>query len=289
MPTHIIGAILSLAAFLSFSISDAGRKLLANDYDIVSIVFWASSFAVFLIIAIALIKGEVKSLFDSTNIKIKLLRSLFISINSFFAISAFYLLPMADAYIVILTAPLIVIIISYFLYGEKITIYKAMAIGVGFAGALVVIKPGFAELNIGYIAAMGCAIFFALGNSLIKKIGNKGGTLSHSLYPQIISVILGAIYLKLDITPISINDLPLIILASVMLIAGTSFMAWAVNKIESSEAMLYHYSQIIWGIVMGYIIFSDMPDLNAMIGASLVLVSGILIYANSKKNRANNR
>ena len=281
---HFTGAILSVLAFLLYTIADASRKLLINDYDIISIIFWSSLLTVIIITITSLLtKNGLNNILVSHNMKMKILRGIILSFNTFFGLAAFSLLPMTNAYIIILTAPLIVVLLSSRMYGEKITRYKLLAIAIGFIGAFIVIRPGFTEFNIGYLAAFGCAVFFAIGSSLIKKIGNNEGTLSHSFYPQIMSVFLTAIYLMFDITPISLDDLPLVILASASIILGTSFIAWSMNKIQSSETMLYHYSQIIWGIIIGYIVFSDIPDIYSLIGASFVFSSGVVIYMNSRK------
>ncbi len=261
---------------------DAIGKWLTQSYSIAEITFFSSLFSL-LPVSFMLIKIPPKKLLSTQRPTLHLLRGIIILGLRLTALFAFSLMPLADGFAIILTGPIILCIISPFLLGDKNTIHQHLAIGIGFIGVLVVLRPGFTTFNVGIVGALGAAICFALNTVLMKKMSateNKGSML---FYGMSFTILASGLLMIPSFSMPGLLDLSLF--AACGLAAGFAqiFIFNALKTVSASMVGAFQYSCIVWGIVIGYLVWQTKPDIFIILGSIFIVISGITITKMAKK------
>ena len=187
-------------------------------------------------------------------------------------------LPLATVVSISFAAPIFTTIFSIFLLSEKVGIFRWLAVLVGFIGILIITEPGISELNIYYIFP----IIFCLGLSYVAITIRQ---LSSTEPVWLISF-----YFSLSITILSFFTIPqgwvmpnfnhLILLSLVGLFGGVANL-WLSQSYKYSEVSLVtplKYLALVFAIIFGYFIWSEVPTLKTLMGALLVILSSFIIF-----------
>lgn len=277
--------VLVLLSFASYNIADAFVKHTASIYYFAEAAFYPSIFYGFLVLIFHKKFGGIKSLITTKKKKLLLLRGLAGTgcyVN--FVISLNFI-TLAECYTLLLTAPFWIAILSIFFFKEKIGLHRWLAITIGFTGVLLVMRPGIEAINPYHLLMIFSAFCFAFFIIFTKKIGPEEPLITMVLAPIMVEA--------LFLIPLIINNgfqtnnlmLPqpehfiFFAMAGFFFLIGTSLSSIGFSSGESSLLAPLHYSQIIWGILIGYFIFHEMPDNWTFVGSAIIVSSGIyLIY-----------
>lgn len=274
-----------LMAFLGFTLwtgSDAIIRYL-NDYDTASVAFLSGATATGLAVIFSPFLGGIRASFAKPELPLRLIRGCIIAICGFFAVIAFANLELATAYAIIFVTPLLSKIISIFLTGEKIEPRAWLISLLGFMGVLVVVRPGMVTIGIGSLAALACSALFAVGFVLGRRINRDNQTLFSMTFFQYFFMALGC----LIIGPNDIWDMTMIEIILGMCVGAFGFLgALLVSNAYASAPTAYvapvHYIQIIWGVILGAVLFSEYPDIYTIIGGSIIVGAGLLLIKYSR-------
>lgn len=192
---------------------------------------------------------------------------------------------MTTAYAIIFIAPLLSKILSVFLMGERIRMRSWLITSLGFAGVLIVLRPGLIPLNTGSLAAIGCAFFFSLGFTLSRYIGQENQTiLSLGLF-QYLFVMAGTAYpafVQFQDLSFDIGDfLPLSLVGS-MAVIGSLSVSYGYANAPSAVIAPIHYTQIVFGTLWGMILFAEFPDFWTIAGSGVIVLAGLLLIRYSR-------
>ena len=187
-------------------------------------------------------------------------------------------LPLATVVSISFAAPIFTTIFSIFLLGEKVGVYRWLAVIVGFIGILVITEPGITSLNIYYIFP----IIFCIGLSYVAITIRK---LSSTEPVWLISL-----YFSISITLLSIFSIPLgwimpstkdfLILAMIGIFGGVANL-WLSQSYKYSEVSLVtplKYLALVFAIIFGYLIWDEIPTIKSLFGAGLVIFSTLIIF-----------
>jgi len=208
-----------------------------------------------------------------------LLRGFLTGNISFFIVSAFSHIPMADVYGVTFSVPFIAVIFAFFFLKESVGWHRWLAVIIGFVGVTVVIGPNFDVNGTGFYYALGAAAL--MGGSVItmRMIGkgeymplvylyNFGGML-------IINTLIGWDVISQFPMP-DMKHLPVIIANALLILAAIGMTTYALAHAQSTASVApLLYSQALWGVLLGYFLFSDIPNVSTIIGLSIVVGSGL--------------
>jgi drug/metabolite transporter (DMT)-like permease len=282
---HLVGIFFSLMAYFGFSVGDALRKHMSTGgLDPFYIIMWSSVFSAIFMVGFCLYKRRLKKDLTLKRPIMSVSRGFMNLLLGYLAILSFQYLAMTDAYILIMTAPIIGIVCFSLFFKEPIKPYKIGAVCLGFIGAVLVIKPGFGEWNNAYLAAIGVAIVFVLNNILLKKVVHVESKVSLIFYPNMVNIGCGMLILGAGAFQIPQGfTLGILMVAACTSLVGGLSMAWAIERIEASEVSLYHYVQVFYGVVIGYLFFHEHPDIYALGGIFAIVLSGAIIYRGAKR------
>ena len=184
-------------------------------------------------------------------------------------------LPLADAYALVFTGPLWVTALSVPLLGEKVGWRRWTAVAVGFAGVLVALRPGFGGFDPGQLAALTASFCFSLSLIVLRRLGH--GESSPALIASLLAAVL-VISIPGMLTafrPPDPADLALIALNGMLVGTAHIGLVLAFRQAPPSIIAPFQYSQMIWGVVFGLLVFGTSPDAASMIGAGIIIASGL--------------
>tara|TARA_B100000965_G_scaffold110883_1_gene91549 strand:- start:3251 stop:4099 length:849 start_codon:yes stop_codon:yes gene_type:complete len=187
-------------------------------------------------------------------------------------------LPLATVVSITFAAPIFTTILSIIFLSEKVGFYRWLAVLVGFIGIIIISEPGFSSLNFYYIYP----IIFCLGLSYvaiaIRQLSKTEPVWLISLNFSILITLAGITTIPFGWIMPSIKDL--FLLSSVGILGGFANL-WLSQSYKYSEVSLVSplkYLALIFGIFFGYIIWNEIPTMKTLLGASLVIISSIIIF-----------
>jgi len=281
------GISFSIAGFSLFAMGDAVYKVLTPSYSIWLILFFTSISILLMASLFSPWLGGFKKTFQSRHLKLHALRALLV----FAQIAAFLYglrtLSLADSYALAFASPFMAALLAIPVLHEKATMRLWLSILLGFAGVLIILRPGLIPVSPAALMILLSAFLFALANILTRFIGGEEETLlSWTLFPQM-ALLIGAGFLSLpDFTLPSPFHMSLILFIAATVMAGSILMAHAFIRAPAAIVAPFHYIQILWGIGLGYMLFGDLPDLWTLFGAAIIITSGIWIVRHSKGAKA---
>ncbi|MEM9581730.1 MAG: DMT family transporter [Pseudomonadota bacterium] len=278
------GALYALTAFGIFASHDVIIKILGGGgYSPIQIVFFSVMFS-FPLATLYLMRDQTSGTLIPKHPYWMAARTIAAVITGFCAFYAFSVLPLAQVYAIIFASPLLITILAIPILGEVVRIRRWIAIFVGLAGVLIVLRPGQTELELGHIAAMTAAVGGALASIIVRKIGREERTVVIMLYPMMANFIVMAAMLPLVYQPLPLVDLGrLAVIALLAWIAGR-FLIAAYNSGEAVIVAPMQYSQIIWASAYGFLFFDETPDRATILGSSVIIASGLYIVLRESKS-----
>ena len=268
--------LINLSAWMIVPIMDALAKYLSWSLPVLQITWGRYFFTVVFTLSFILIFFR-KSLVWSKNPNLQIFRGLILlsaNILFFYSISV---ISLAKALTLAFIHPLIVTALSPLFLKEKVGIKRWIAVLIGFIGALIVIRPGFLELNLPSLAAFGTGVCYGFYLIITRKLSNTDNPLLTLLFTGIVGAIIMTSLMPMVWVPPTLNQWYM--LASIGLVASVAhgFIIISFSMAEASKLAPLSYSEIITNIIIGYYIFSDMPDNWTFLGLFIIVCSGIYI------------
>ncbi|MCB1784260.1 MAG: DMT family transporter [Alphaproteobacteria bacterium] len=277
------GIFFSFAGFSIYAISDASAKWLTAFYTPFEVVAWMYLFSLVFCILCAPILGGFPKTLRTTKLKFHLGRSVSNLVLAVFAVMGFSHLSLAAAYTIFFLAPFLITILAVPLYQEHVEKKNWLVIAAGFSGVLIAFPPGADLFNPWVLVTFIAMLCVAALGLLARPLGREETLLSLSFYPNLINtVVLLPPVLMTGHIP-SWPHLVLFMISGACLTLGLSFVANSYRLARFSVVAPFHYSQIIWGLLFGYIIFGDKPEIQMLVGAAIIIGSGIYLIESERR------
>ncbi len=266
-------ALMVLAMFL-LSVMDAVSKHLTDTLavpQILAIRFW-----IFILFALALASsnGLARTIRSATP-GLQLLRSVIMLGQMSAFIFAVTYLPLADVGAIFAVAPLLIMLLASLLLGESIGPRRAAAVALGFVGVLIIIRPGTGVFDPISLIALAGATCWACFQILLRVVGRRDSVYTTTLF----SAMVGSAAFSL-VTPFVWRSPDpatwfwLLVLGSLGAI-GHYLLSVAFRHAPASTLQPFAYTMPLWAVVMGWLVFHDIPDSWTFIGGGLVIASGL--------------
>jgi drug/metabolite transporter (DMT)-like permease len=271
------GIFYAVSASLVFSVLNALIKWQSERYSIVEIGFFRNLFALVPIVFLMAGHGGTATLKTRRPFG-HLYRSLMGSASMILTFAAFAMLPLADATALMFAGPLFLTALSVPMLGEKVGVHRWSAVLVGFVGVLVMTQPSGASLQLGAFAAVASALASALSMIQVRQLSRTENAISIVFYFTAIGAVLTATAL-----PFGFWTTPTVLDAAVLVLIG---LGGGIGQYLITQAYCYApaavvspfgYSSIIWSTLLGYMIWSHLPTTPILVGAAIVISSGLYI------------
>ncbi|WP_050523989.1 DMT family transporter [Pseudorhodobacter wandonensis] len=282
--SNLRGALMALIAFAIYSTHDVFVKFLGGHYSAFQIIFFSGLLS-FPLVAMMLISDRSDGNLRPRHPWWTLVRTVSTLITGASAFYAFSVLPMAQTYAILFATPLLITLLAIPILGEKVGIRRGLAICVGLAGVLIVLRPSGAELGLGHAAALAAAVFSSLASVIVRKIGQEERSVVLLLFPMLANfVVMGAI-LPFVYKPMPIEHLGMVGIIAAFGIVASLFVISAYRSAEAVIVAPMQYSQMIWATIFGFLIFKEMPDQLTLIGAAVIMCSGLYIVLRESRGK----
>jgi drug/metabolite transporter (DMT)-like permease len=282
-PQTIKGVGLMLAAMMILPFLDVCAKYLGQQGIPVLQIVWARVFFGALLTLPFSISLTGLSAFTPSMPIINTVRAiLLIAATAFFFWGLGYL-PIADTLSIFFVQPLLVTALSPFLLGERVGWRRWTAVVVGFAGVLIIIRPGFRELNPGILLALAAGASMALYLILTRRIA---GT-AHAMLTTFQTNAIGAVLLSIVIAwwwvwPGAWQAF-LFVLVGLIAVAGHYLIVRAYDYAEASLLAPLAYTEMIMAVTAGWYFFGDFPDRWTFAGVGILIACAIYISWRERK------
>jgi S-adenosylmethionine uptake transporter len=277
------GVAVGFLGYALFSTADACIKALGASLSVFEIIFFVTA-AHFLTIGIAKPESEHwRHIFRMSRPRLVLLRATFGVLGGLCGVYAFTTLPLAEAYALIFLAPVFTTLLSIPILGEEVGWRRWAAVGLGFLGVLLVVKPGFRELHLGHLAAALAAVFGAGAMIALRILGptEKRITLLAVIYTA--AVVVNGVLMIPGFHMPAPRDFALAGLAGLVGGLGQISMLAATRLSPASRIAPAQYSQIVWAVIFGAVFFGEFPDPLSFVGMGLVALSGFITFVREEK------
>ena len=199
----------------------------------------------------------------------------------------YQLYPLAKALTLAFIAPLIVTALSPFLLGEKVGFRRWAAVVTGFVGSLIVIRPGFVELNLASIAALGTGVLYGFYLIVTRKLHDADNPLLTLLLTGIVGAILGTMIIPTVWVQPTITEWYMMFAIGFFASIGHLFLILSLKYADASKLAPFSYFEIVTNIIIGYFFFNHFPDYWHFLGLCIIISSGFYIFRREIQNKSN--
>ena len=243
-------------------------------------VYVAGFFRFFLglVIILPYIIKKKDAVLKTTHLKQHFLRAILGLPAMLLYFSALVLLPIEKLTAISFVVPLIVTILAVFFLGEKIYIYRTLALILGFSGMLVIIRPGFVDISIGVYMVLFSALLWSINIIITKKISKDDSAITILAYQSIFMSILSFFIVLFFWETPNLKSFIYLVLSA---ICGTVLhltLNHAFKLVDVSMTQPYSFLNLVFASIIGYFVFDEIPDLYTWIGA-LIIFTGVLIIS----------
>ena len=278
--------ILNLSAWVMLPIMDGFAKYLSSTLPVLQITWSRYFFTIVITLPIMLVFFR-KNLTWTDQPKLQLIRGLLLfcaNILFFYSIS---IISLAKALTLAFIAPLIVTALSPFLLGEKVGFRRWAAVVTGFIGSLIVIRPGFVELNLASIAALGTGVLYGFYLIITRKLHASDNPLLTLLLTGIVGAVLGSIIMPTVWVSPTITEWYMMFAIGFFASLGHLFIILSLRYADASKLAPFGYFEIVTNIIIGYYFFNHFPDSWTFLGLFIIISSGIYLFRREHKIRSN--
>lgn len=290
--TGIACVVLGLAVF---SIQDLVVKLLSGAYPIHQVLATRSFVAMPIFLALAWWDGGIGQL-TRGDWRIMLLRGGIM----FVAFTCFYLalasLPLATSIALYFTAPLFIMILTVLTLREPVPAARWLAVAVGFAGVLIIMRPGSSVFDAAALLPILAAFFYALSQMVARRFAATGNALTFSFHANTAFLVGGLLsglvigngafadqthpslaFLLRGWTVPTAVDFLLMMLCGLVACAGSMFLAQAYRIASPPTVAPFEYTAIVWSVMNGWIVFGEIPAVTTWAGISVIVAAGLYV------------
>ena len=267
---------LNLSAWVILPIMDGFAKFLSADLPVLQITWARYFFTVVFILPIMFIFFK-KNLTWTNNPKLQFTRGLFLltaNICFFYSISV---ISLAKALTLAFVSPLIVTAFSPIFLGEKVGYRRWSAVIIGFIGSLVVIRPGFVEINLASMAALGTGVMYGFYLIITRKLSSSDNPLLTLLLTGLVGTTIISFLMPIVWVKPTINQWFLMSAVGMFASIGHLFLIFSLKYADASKLAPFSYFEIVTNILIGYYFFSDFPDKWTFLGLFIIILSGIYV------------
>jgi drug/metabolite transporter (DMT)-like permease len=279
LSNNLRGSFYMVGATSCFAMNDAITKFTSTEMNFGQIILVRGVFAIALMLTLVLHKGAMQPLRTVLLLPVALRIICEVGAAVTF-LAAITRLPLANTYSIFQALPLAVTLGAIIAFREPVGWRRWSAIIIGFTGVIIIVRPGAEGFNQYSLLALCSVVLCAIRDLATKRIPTEIPSLFITFLTTI-SVACGGAVLLFPLggwTPMSGRALALLMLAAVLLPIGYQWIIIALRVGDISAIAPFRYTALIWAILFGYLIFDEVPDAMMMVGAAIIVGSGLYAF-----------
>ncbi len=283
-PRPLRGIALMVLALLILPLMDGFAKVLGGHMSVIQIVWARVVFSTLAILPVVLFRGAARWWWPH-NFGFQVARSILLLISTGMFFAALKHLPLADTLAIFFVMPLILTALSPLVLKEPVDAPTWAAVAVGFIGTLIIIRPGFQEVNVGTLAALTSGFMIALYMLLTRKIAGATDAIVTNLHTSLAGAVIASVAVPFVWVEPTAHDWALMIGIGVIAAIGHYFIIRAYDFAPAPVLAPLAYSEIIGATAVGYFLFGQLPDRYTVLGVLILIGSAIYISLRERRRQ----
>lgn len=255
---------------------DSVVKILSERYAILQLV-WIR-FTGQMVVVLVIVFPHIRNAVRTQHIGLQVLRS----VLSFTGTIAFFIgfsnIDLAAAAAILQVSPLMIVVLAYLVLGERFGWRRLIAVCVGLAGSLIIIRPGTSMFSVYALFPLLAAAGFSGFAVATRFLSRVEGVWTSFFYVTFISAIISSAVVPFYWTTPAVEDLWLMILVGLFASAGQFFLIKSLFTANASTVAPFGYSALVFSAIFGMILFAEFPDMWTYIGAVVVAAAGVFVW-----------
>jgi len=276
---NVRGAALMTTAMAAYVSNDALMKLISDEMGLFQALAIRGLFTIALIGLWALFRGELLAKIPRQDRPALLWRIIGEIGATFCFLTALFNMPIANATAILQALPLAVTLAAAMFLKEPVGWRRYSAIALGFIGVLIIVRPGSEGFNTYSILAVIAVGFIVLRDLATRRLSAEVPSLQVSLMTAVVITVASALVSQTETwAPVEMGTIAILAAASVFIVFGYLFGVMTMRAGEISFVAPFRYMSLLWAIVLGLLVFGDVPDLWTIIGSIIVVGTGIYTF-----------
>ncbi len=273
---NIRGAVFMTGSMVAFTINDAAMKMLAPDMPLFQAIFLRSFAVSLLLLVVIYIRRRPKVDISRKDQKLIFYRGVAEVLGAIFFLSALFNMPIANVTAILQVLPLTVTLAGAVFLGEAIGWRRMIAILIGFAGVLLIVRPGGEGFTIYSIFALLAVVCVTLRDIAARKLSQSVPSISVALITVLmIGAASGVGSLTQDWVVLDISMIGLLAVASSFVIGGYIFSVSAMRTGDIAAITPFRYTALLTALIIGLLVFGEWPDGLTLLGSAIVAGTGL--------------
>jgi len=278
------GALLMMGGMAAFTFNDACMKSLSGDVPFFQALFLRGAGTTVLLLALARIMGALRFRLPRRDWGLLAVRTLAEIGAAYFFVTALFHAPIANVTAIIQAIPLSVTLAGALFLGEAVGWRRWLAILIGFAGVLLIVRPGTEGFTVYSAYALIAVGFVTLRDLATRRLSGAVPSLTVAVLASSgVAVFAGVGAAGGDWVPMSAGAVLKLSGATVFVIGGYLFSVMTMRVGEVAIVAPFRYTSLIWALLLGMIVFGEYPSALTLVGAGVVVATGIYTFSRERR------
>ncbi|MBO9451752.1 DMT family transporter [Tropicibacter sp. R16_0] len=276
MAPNIRGALIMMGSMAAFTFNDAIMKQLGASVPLFQLITMRGVLTCILLYVLARYLGKVDLRIPKGDRILVVVRCAAEVATTYFFLNALMNIPLANVTAVLQALPLTVTLGAALFFGERVGWRRFLAIGIGFCGMLLIVRPGPDGFNIYSLYALAAMLLVTLRDLVTRKMSAEVPSMTVTLATAVSVTVVAAIVSTTETwVPVSPSLMALVVTAAVFVLLGYTCSVMVMRVGDVSFVAPFRYTSLIWALVLGFVLFGDWPDPVTLLGASIVVATGL--------------
>lgn len=277
---------LTVVTITVFGVQDVISKVLVQTYSpfqVTMMRYWGFAlFALFLVLRQAPLRQALRSKVPVWQV----LRGALLIIEIWFFALALQSVPLGELQAISLVYPLLVTLFAIPVLGEKVGVFRFAAVAIGFAGAMVIVRPGGLPLDWGVLFGVISATLYALYIVITRKVSEYDSAATSMAYTGLMGLVLSTGAGVFHWQAMAWSDFGLVVTIMVTSCLGHGLMVFALSMAPASAVQPFNYFSLPWAIFLSALVFGHWIDGISLIGAAIIVAAGLVVMARERMRKA---
>ena len=273
------GALLMMLGMAAFTVSDAAMKALGQSLPLFQAVLLRGVLVSAAFLLIGWRMGVLSGRLDARNRRLLSVRVLAEIGCAVFFFLALFNMPLANVVAILQALPLVIVLAGALFLGEKVGWRRLSMILLGFAGVLLIVRPGTEGFDRYAVYALISVAFVALRDLVTRRMSASVPSVRVAFWSALGVTIMGAAGSLAETwvmpTPAQIGAL---VLAATAILAGYLLVILAVRRGDLAVVTPYRYTGLVWALLLGWLVFGEWPDRITLAGAGVIVAAGLYTF-----------
>jgi drug/metabolite transporter (DMT)-like permease len=277
--------LLTIFTIVVFGIQDVLSKTLVQTYSpfqVTMMRYWG--FALFALVLV-LRQAPLKQALHSKVPVWQVVRGSLLIIEIWFFAMALQSVPLGELQAISLVYPLLVTLFAIPILGEKVGVFRFVAVGIGFAGAMVIVRPGGLPIGWGVLFAVISSTLYSIYIVITRKVSQYDSAPTSMAYTGLMGLLLSTAVGVFFWQPMAWSDFAIVVTIMVTSCLGHGLMVFALSMAPASTLQPFNYFSLPWAILLSALVFGHWIDGISLIGAVIIVAAGLVVMARERMRR----